>query len=187
MCPAHCGSFWRLQDRHRKEHSPGPSCWEYQADIWCQHQTKPQLTSAFISHFCNSRALMYEVLWVCKRFLCCRCCPTQSSLQKEQQWGTLKSQIASWLVEMKLQKVRGQSGLCVPSMNTGFPNHESSPPTHGRLSCPNWWVLWAYTEYLMDYLPKNRRPHFQLVCHTDKCFRIDSEIWAKKVFVQLDL
>lgn len=80
----------------------------------------------------------------CCRFLkschCFRCCPTQNSLQREQRCEIWRNRTASWLVAMKQPKAKGQSERYVPSMSTGFPKHESSPPTHGRPSCPNWWV-----------------------------------------------
>lgn len=71
--------------------------------------------------------------------------PIQSSSLREPQYGTWKSQIVFWLVEMKQPKVKGRSGHCVPCMNTGSPKSGSSPPTRGPLSSPNWWVLACHT------------------------------------------
>lgn len=136
VCSADRGGLWWLQACHREEHSPSSSCREHSADIWCQHQTQPKPTSAYKCLKMN----LWHVLF-CKTWKPCRClrfCPTQSSSQRELRSGTWKSQTASWLVEMKQLKVKGQLEHCVLSMNIGSPKNESSRPTHGRQNFPNW-------------------------------------------------
>lgn len=103
--------------------------------------TKPSLnlqvriiSSLWAKNWC---VMLYKVV---KLYCCFRCCPTQSSSQKEQQCGIWRSRTVSWLAEMRQLKDKGQSELCVPCTNTGFPRHESSPPTRGHPSCLNWWV-----------------------------------------------
>lgn len=131
---ADCGGVRWLQDRHREEHSPGSSCREHSENIWRQHQAQPQPTCVYC---CLRMKLWCVVMQVYKAVCRFRFCPTQSSLQREQQFGTWKSQTVSWLVEMKQLKVKGRSEHCAPYTNTGSPKNESSQPTRGRRSFPN--------------------------------------------------
>lgn len=104
--------------------------------------TKPSLNLQVCIIACVKRQKLWYLLF-CKFLKACRCfrcSPTLSSSQKEQQCGTWRSRTASWLVETKQPKVKRRSERYAQCMNTGSPKHESSPPTHGRPSCPNWWV-----------------------------------------------
>lgn len=71
----------------------------------------------------------------------CRCCLTQSSLQKEQPSRTWRTQTECLLVEMILQRDRKLSVLFVLFMSTGCPKKKSSQPILGHQNFLNWLVL----------------------------------------------